>query len=631
MRSNNINDTMVRRIELSPFRIFTTRFVIQDHLFLSSKQQSYHLKIKEQTFALLKTSKMMKYIFVLFIFSLSIILSQSSVISVSNYGAYPDDHLDDTTAIQSAINAGISLGNGTIMVFESGVYNLSASIAIYSAKNLTIIGQGIDQTFLIGNRPTSIFTIQSCHGLTIGFLSIDFDPLPFTAGYVVDVNQTFLDLQVQPPHQTDVNRQVGAILRYDPKEMRPAFGSNTYEIYQSPSANATTSLISPGVLRIPLVYSTQFHIGDAIVARYSGQNHVISGSDAEDLTIDSLNIYTSWCMGFAMTRIRRLNVRNYHVLPRHGRWLSTTADCLNFLDSRESVHISDSTCSSMGDDGLSVHSMYFIVQQVINSTTLIIQTFNWPDTLNFGIGTTLEFSPHDQPFTPYTKGTIASMKDNDSKSRIFIFTQSLTVNANDYVAVSDVPEVFVKNLTVQNNRARGILLQSRNILIKQSTLNRTSGPAILFQPSLYWHEGPGAINVTLTENLFLNNNEGIASEKGMIAILPDPIQHLPVITNIQISSSSFYTGTSSRALVQIFNGNNITFFGNYIATNNSNPLITICNTRNATAENNTLINTQTEIKEFYTLDQMQPCSNNSSTLINIPPSAFNSSFLPPVF
>ena len=570
---------------------------------------------------------MMKY---LLVFSFSIILSHSSVIFVSNYGAYPDDKLDDTKEIQLAVNAGISLDGETTIVFGLGVYNLSAAIAINSAKNLTIIGQGIDQTFLIGNRPSSIFTIQSCQGLTIGFLSIDFDPLPFTAGYVIEVNKTFLDLQVQSPHQPDVNRQVGAILRYDPIEMRPAFGPNTYEIYQSPSANATTSLISPGILRIPLVYPTQFHIGDAIVARYSGQNHVISGSDVEDLTVDSLNIYTSWCMGFAITRVRRLNVRNYHVLPRHDRWLSTTADCLNFLDSRDYVHISDSICSSMGDDGLSVHSMYFIVQQILNSTTIIIQTFNWPDTLNIGIGTTLEFSPHDQPFTPYTKGTIASTKDNDSKSRIFTFTKPLTVNVNDYVVVSDVPEVIVKNLTVENNRARGILLQSRNILIKQSTLNRTSGPAILFQPSLYWHEGPGAINVTLTENVFLNNNEGIASEKGMIAISPDPIQLLPVIANIQISSSSFYTGTSSQALVQIFNGNNLLFFGNYIATNNSNPLITICNSRNITAENNTLINTQTEIKEYYSLDQIKPCSNNASSLIDIPPSAFNSSFPPPV-
>ena len=78
----------------------------------------------------------------------------------------------------------------------------------------------------------SIFFVQYCQGLTISSLSIDFDPFPFTAGYVVNVNDTYLDVQVQPPHRTDIGRQVQAILRYDPIEMRPAFGPNTYEIYQ---------------------------------------------------------------------------------------------------------------------------------------------------------------------------------------------------------------------------------------------------------------------------------------------------------------------------------------------------------------------------------------------------------------
>ena len=558
------------------------------------------------------------------------IVNAHSTIFVANYGAYPNDNLDDTNRIQLAVNAAIEAGVKTTIVFGLGIYNLSAAISINSASNLTITGQGIDQTFLIGHSPSSIFTIQSCQGLTISSLSIDFDPLPFTAGYVVGVNKTFLDLQVQSPHQTDVGRLVGAILRYDPIAMRPAFGPNTYEIYQTLSPNDTTSLVSPGVLRIPLAYATQFRVGDAIVARYTGQNHVIQGTDAQDLIVDSLNVYTSWCMSFAMARVRRLTVKNYHVLPRHGRWLSTTADCLNFLDSREYVHISDSTCSSMGDDGLNISDLYFIVKEIINSTTLLIQTFNWADTLNVGIGTTLEFSRNGQPFNAYTKGTIVSTKDYDSKSRIFTFVEPISVNVNDYVVVSNVPEVIVKNLTIENNRARGMLLQTRNIFVKQSVLNRTSGPAILLQPSLYWHEGPAAINVTLTENLFINNNEGIASEKGMIAIAPDPIQLIPVVANIEISSSTFFTGTSSQALVQIYNGNNLFFSRNYIVTNNSIPLIKICNTRNATAENNTLINTQTKIEQYYVLDQINPCSNNLSSLIDIPPSAFNSSFPPPV-
>jgi hypothetical protein len=196
--------------------------------------------------------------------------------------------------------------------------------------------------------------------------------------------------------------------------------------------------------------------------------------------------------------------------------------------------------------------------------------------------------------------------------------------------VSDVPKLTIRNFTVENNRARGILLETRNIDIKQSLFNRTSGPAILFQPSLYWHEGPHAINVTLSENLYINNNEGIAQQEGVITILPDPTQLVPIVTNVQITSSTFLVGDYNQGIIQSYNGNDIAFQGNYIATNHSGPLITICNTRNITANNNTVVNKLTKIDQYYILDQNNPRLANLSSLIDLPPSAFNSSFPPPV-
>jgi hypothetical protein len=549
---------------------------------------------------------------------------------VSRYGAYPNDNLDDTKGIQLAINEAIRSGPSNDVVFGLGTYNLSFAISISYANNLTVTGQGIDKTFLIGNSPASIFALGFCQGLTITSLSIDFDPLPFTAGYVVSVNENYLDLQVTPPHQTNINQQIKGILRYDPVAMRPAFGPNTYEIYQKPSPNATTSLVSPGILRIPLSSPSKFVVGDPIVVRYGFQSHVIHSQDAQDLTVQSIKIYTSWCMGFAAARTRRLNINDYNVVPRDGRWMSTIVDCLHFVDSREYISISNSKCSSMGDDGLNVHAVYFIVKKIINSTALIVQTLNSPDILNVGIGTDLEFDTNEQPFTPHAKGTVTSTQVVDSVSRLFTFANLVDVNINDYVVVSDAPKLTIRNFTVENNRARGILLETRNIDIRQSLFNRTSGPAILFQPSLYWHEGPYAINVTLSENLYINNNEGIAQQEGIITMLPDPTQLVPIVTNVQITSSTFLVGNYSQGIIQSYNGNNVAFNENYIATNLSSPLIAICNTRNITANNNTVVNKLTKIDQYYVLDQNNPCLANLSSLIDLPPSAFNSSFPPPV-
>ncbi len=555
---------------------------------------------------------------------------KGKIFFVSDYGAYPNDHLDDTNGIQLAINQAINYGLNSGIIFGFGIYNTSSTISISNATNFTITGQGIDQTFLIGSNPASMFFAQYCQGLKMTSFSIDFNPLPFTAGYVFNVDDKYLDVRVVPPHQTDIDRQVTAILRYDPVQMRPAFGPNTYEIYQTPPTDSNTTVISPGILRIPLKSPTQFLKGDPIVARYGSGNHAMVGQDVIDFTIQSITIYTSWSMGFVTLRAKRLNVINYHVIPYNGRWMSSTADCMHFADTREYVSILDSHCQAMGDDGLNVHAFFFPVTQIINSSAIIIQLSVWTDRLNVGVGTNLEFSSNHQPYSVHASGTVASIVFNSTNSRIFTFTSPVNASVGDWACVSDTPLLTIRNFTVSHNRARGVLLETRNIDIRQSVFNRTSGPAVLIQPSMYWGEGPEARNVSLIENIYINNNEGIAQTKGIITILPDPIQLVQAINDIRIESSTFYFGMYSQGLLQCDNTNNLFISENYIATNSSTPLISICNSRNISAENNCVVNQQTKIDTYYTFDQSNPCSMNLSSVIDLPPSAFNSSFPPPV-
>jgi hypothetical protein len=65
---------------------------------------------------------------------------------------------------------------------------------------------------------------------------------------------------------------------------------------------------------------------------------------------------------------------------------------MNFENSREYINIFDSKCEATGDDdGLNVNEPYWIVSDIINSTTLITQVINFPDPY-INIGTCLEFS-----------------------------------------------------------------------------------------------------------------------------------------------------------------------------------------------------------------------------------------------
>ncbi|CAF5004077.1 unnamed protein product [Rotaria sp. Silwood1] len=321
------------------------------------------------------------------------------------------------------------------------------------------MGQGMNQTLLLVHSSTAIFTVVSCQSFTVSSLAIDYNPLAFTAGYVMNATNSYLDVQIVPPHQADVGRQVAAIFRYNPTLMIPAFGSQTYEIYQTPPSNVNTSLVSSGILRIPLASSSRFVVGDAIVARYVFTTHVIYAENVTNFTVQSVTIYTSWSMATYILRAYGINMIDYHVKPINGHWLSAVQDCMHFSDSRYYINIINSSCEASGDDGLNALTYYFNVTQVINSTAIIITQYNnWPNVLNVGIGTNLEFSTSQKPFTVYATVTLASASVYNSNSQLYIFTSPINASVGDWVCVADRPSLTIRNFTVANNRARGVLL-----------------------------------------------------------------------------------------------------------------------------------------------------------------------------
>jgi hypothetical protein len=576
---------------------------------------------------------MLQYSTVIILLSVTIQNSRQMTFSVSTYGGYPNDNLDDTYSIQLATNAAIQNGPNNLVLFQSGQYDLNATIGIYGSINLTISGAGISDTLLLGHSPTQIFACGGGSMLTLTSFSIDYYPLAFTAGYVVNVSSTTsMDVQIVAPHSVDIGGQVQAILRYDTTLRRPAIGLQTYEIYQTPPGNQYTTTPAAGILRIPLTYQTQFVVGDPVIVRYSFTTHALYAQDVKDLNIRSITIYTSWSMGLVTTRIHRFNINDFHITPKNGRWMSTPVDCMHFSDTREYINIIDSSCEAQGDDGLNVHAFYFTVVQILNSSAIVVQELSWSDTLNVGIGTRMEFSTQSAPFTVYETAILISMQFYNSTSNLALYTFAspvIGINLGDKVCVADTPSLTIRNLTVKNNRARGVLLETRNILVTQSSFIGTSGPAILFQPSLFWHESTSAKNVTLSDNIYLNCNEGIAQELGVITLLPDPIQLIPVLSDIEIKDSTFLMGQYSQGIIQLYNGQQVTITGNYFSTTNSTtPLITICNSQNVTADNNCIVSsTNVTITQYATAS---PCQTYLSSEILLPASAFNATFQPTV-
>ena len=77
----------------------------------------------------------------------------------------------------------------------SGVIS-GPSIDIQNTDNLTIDGNGSE---FIGHDYSTMFQFTGCRNIIITNLTVDWNPLPYTQGKVVEVDSNYIDIEVAAP------------------------------------------------------------------------------------------------------------------------------------------------------------------------------------------------------------------------------------------------------------------------------------------------------------------------------------------------------------------------------------------------------------------------------------------------
>lgn len=97
----------------------------------------------------------------------------SSQVSVKSFGAVGDGIVDDTAAIQTAINVLSAVGKGGVVFFPAGIYKVTSNISITwpngadanAPAHVSLQGEGADITYIYDYRPGS--PVDGC--ITIDF------------------------------------------------------------------------------------------------------------------------------------------------------------------------------------------------------------------------------------------------------------------------------------------------------------------------------------------------------------------------------------------------------------------------------------------------------------------------------
>jgi len=538
------------------------------------------------------------------------------VFRVADYGAKPGSEADAVPAIRAAIAAARALnGKPAVIEFTPGRYRCfggklrpdgkthQPSIEIHGLSNVTIEGKGAT---LVGREMAGLFYISESHDIAIRNLNVDWDPLPHTSGRVVRLIPEDHAFDIVPgiPEKPVAGRIVQGILAYNPVLHRLA--DNGWEMYQTQGeCDATPTELTPeGYLRIFEARRSPLpDVGWHVVVR-----HQVYGYDAftfvgcNNVQMDNVTVNAVPGMGVSGANCRDVTIRRLKVIPSDGGWMSATADAMHFNACRGQITVEDSELAGMGDDAINIHAMYGLVTARIDDYTLAVgraRMHPYYDKIRAiwdapQKGDTLEYSGGAEPLLAQGQLHVADAHQDNAQQRTIIqFTETLPVDVGVSTVLSNLstsPSVRIRRCKVHSNRARGLLLQSRDMIVEDCTFEDISGAGIqICTDAADWWESMGTRDVTVQRCNFRRCNFGVACRSAALDIFSD----LPagkqaaagVHQRLHILNNTFEGNTG--AAIHVGSTDTAEVRGNSFAVGD-NPALLVVNSHNVTIAGNTL-------------------------------------------
>lgn len=444
---------------------------------------------------------------------------------VEDYGGRPDGQTDCTPAFYQALAAAKSCGQPAEVVFGGrGRYRLvphpelgsddMAVLNVREADNLVIRGQGHETVLLVTDPALGGLNIRRSQVVMVRDLALDYDPLPFTQGQVVALDQpagTFV-LRLTPGYPTpaEINARIpGTHGGYRLAAAGP---------YKWPSI---TPLMPRGIERTaegdwrfqaaPAALQGYLRVGDEFI--YVGRRIAqvaLGAMDTRGFYVQHVAVHASPTCGLVLMNADGVNIAGYaDTIPEgSGRLLASNADGLYVHGARGGLTVRDSYFMGQGDDCINLHCPGFRGAQVtVHSDTEL--TLQGP--VDVRPGDPLELM---DPASGIIRGQVtvsAATRAPDGQSVRCQLRETLSsrgfVAATDFVfpAALAAPRFKLVHNYFGQNRSRCLLIQARDGLIAGNTAENAEGyGVILSYGGTVWREGVVPARVTIRDNVFRN-------------------------------------------------------------------------------------------------------------------------------
>ncbi|NQU41793.1 right-handed parallel beta-helix repeat-containing protein [bacterium] len=398
-------------------------------------------------------------------------------------------------------------------------------------SDIEIIADGVE---LICTQTTRAVSVSNCHNLAIRGLTIDYDPLPFTEGRIVAMNEnkSRLEIDLFDGYTTSgISTKKFEIFDPETATLRTPGTYFSIEVEQVEPKRIV-------VTKTPYTYLPDRHVeqvGDIIViAAYHAPDgrvpHAVACENSENVRLENITVYSSEAFGFLEHDcddteyigcvIDRRAPEDDLKTRAWPRMRSLNADGFHSIGARRGPRIEGCTARFQGDDCVNIHGDYHMILAAESPTVLRVLA---KTRMNIEPGDPTELMAFAGVRLPDAKVlSVEPAGEITDEERAYLQRQSLhelfkTRLHEIYLIQLDRPvEVGRGGLICSSNRigngfvvrgndfshvrSRGILIKASDGIVADNRIEGTKGHGIVVQPEYWWLEAGSSNNLTIENN-----------------------------------------------------------------------------------------------------------------------------------
>jgi hypothetical protein len=438
--------------------------------------------------------------------------------SITNYPVGSPTGTNDITRIQTALSLAANGGQPAQVQFTAGAtYHITNSslvanipLVLTSATNVLINGNGCK--VIIQNPRIGFLRLQSCSNIIIEGITVDYDPLPYTQGYVTrnlntDPNgapENAIEFRPETGYPSPTNANYadtaaelwGIIMNTN----FPGRGAdNRHTIYSYKDISTTTN---PGIFKVKIPNTASLQTvqeGDywCMVSRWNGSS-VYAINNSYQVTLLDLTNYAGTAANFEGSLTPLISEVGCHVEigppppgATVGRIKSSNADGGYFGYTRIGPWVEGCVFTGLSDDVANAYANPFIITNVPvqptntfslrlyggalgSATSAYLQTGDQLAFFNGLTGVIFDEAIITNVNLPYVSvdHSIAGITNGPYQTNILVFNRTLNTSA-----------VYLNN-QFSNSRIHGIYCRADNMLIAHNSVSGMGLSAISAFPAL---------------------------------------------------------------------------------------------------------------------------------------------------